>query len=253
MDYDFIATESGRRIAYRRQEGAGRPGIVFLPGLRSDMEGTKAVFLAEFCRENGLGYLRFDYSGHGRSSGRFEDGCIGDWAEDAAAAVNELTEGPQILVGSSMGGWIALLLSKSFPEKTAGVVGIAAAPDFTKDFIAAALSPDQARQFKLSGRVELPSEYDDEPTTITKRLIEDGNRNLVLESPLTLACPLILLQGTEDPDVDFRIALRLLEHADSPDSELILVHREGHRFSSDRCLKLISEACLRMVANAAAD
>ena len=217
------------------------------------MEGTKAQFLDRFCRKQGLAYLRFDYSGHGRSSGNFADGCIGEWAEDAAAAVNGLTDGPQFLVGSSMGGWIALLLAKRFPEKTAGIVGIAAAPDFTENFVAEAMSPEQFLQFEREGRVELPSEYDDEPTVITRRLIEDGGRNLIFTDPLTLPCPMILLQGTEDLDVDFRTALRLVEHARTPSSELVLVHGEGHRFSSDRCLELISDACLRMISATAAD
>lgn len=250
MEPEFITTETGRRIAYKCRAGIaqeGKPGIVFLPGLCSDMEGTKALFLDRFCNEKGLAYLRFDYSGHGKSSEHFTDGCIGDWAEDAAAAINLLTDCPQILVGSSMGGWIALLMARRFPEKIAGVVGIAAAPDFTINFVAENLSREESLKFESEGRIELFSEYDDEPLVLTKRLIEDGNRNLVLEEPLGLDCPMILLQGTDDRDVDFRTALRLIEHARTPDSELILVHGEDHRFSSDRCLKLISNACLRMI------
>ncbi|MDE0306714.1 MAG: alpha/beta hydrolase [Albidovulum sp.] len=255
MEQKFIATESGRRIAYVYRHGtgeAGQPAIVFLPGLRSNMEGTKALFLDNLCRDKGLAYLRFDYSGHGRSSGQFTDGCIGDWADDAAAAINGVTGRSLILVGSSMGGWIALLLAKRFPEKIAGIVGIAAAADFTKDFLAG-LSPEESEMLERDGRIELSSEYDDEPTVITQQLIDDGNRNLVLDEQLILSCPMILLHGTCDRDVDFRCSVRLIEHAQTPSSELTLVHGEGHRFSSDRCLELISNAVKRAVAGSATE
>ncbi|MEM6480119.1 MAG: alpha/beta hydrolase, partial [Pseudomonadota bacterium] len=138
----FLETGAGRRLAYHRLEGAG-PGVVFLGGFMSDMEGTKARHLEAWCQTRGRAFLRFDYTGHGQSSGRFEDGAIGDWAEDAEAALTALTEGAQIVVGSSMGGWIALLLAKRRPEKLAGLVTIAAAPDFTEDGYWAGFSPEE--------------------------------------------------------------------------------------------------------------
>ncbi len=129
---NYLTTPQGRRLAYDRVEGRG-PGIVFLHGFRSDMTGTKAEHLAAWARAEGRAFLRFDYSGHGQSSERFEDGAIGDWFEDAVTALTQLTDGPQVVVGSSMGGWIALLLARALPARFAGFVGIAAAPDFTED------------------------------------------------------------------------------------------------------------------------
>lgn len=236
----FIDRPQGRHLAYVLTPGT-TPGVVFLGGFRSDMTGTKATFLESWARARGQAFLRFDYSGHGASSGDFEAGCIGDWTEDAAAALDALTEGPQILVGSSMGGWIALLLARARPDRVAGVVGIAAAPDFTEDSMWAGMSADQRARLLAAGRLETPSEYSDEPYVITRRLIEDGRDQLVLRSPLTLACPLRLLHGTADADVEVAVALRLLGHAEAPDLRLTLVKGADHRFSSPEALDLIAE------------
>ena len=132
MQPDTLKTDQNRTLAYHKTDGAG-PGVVFLGGLKSDMEGTKALHLEAWARREGRAFLRFDYSGHGQSSGAFTEGCIGDWAEDAHAAITALTAGPQVLVGSSMGGWIACLVARACPGRVAGLVGIAAAPDFTED------------------------------------------------------------------------------------------------------------------------
>ena len=228
----------GRRLAYSQIEGAG-PGVVFLGGFSSDKEGTKALDLEQWARKAGRAYLRFDYSGHGESSGDFLDGTIGDWAGDAAAIVNALADGPQVLVGSSMGGWIALLLARRMPDRIAGLVTIAAAPDFTEDGYWARFSEDQKATLEAEGQIALPSGYSDEPYTITKRLIEDGRRNLVLRDPLPLPFPVRFLQGTEDEAVSTSTALRLLEHADGPDMRLLLVKGADHRFSDSSCLALI--------------
>ncbi|MDR5652191.1 alpha/beta hydrolase [Ruixingdingia sedimenti] len=238
---DFLTTPHGRRIAYHRTPGRG-PGVVFLGGFRSDMTGTKAVHLQDWAERTGRAFLRFDYSGHGASSGDFLDGAIGDWAEDAAAAIAALTEGPQVLVGSSMGGWIALLTARAMPERVAGLVGIAAAPDFTEDSMWAGFDTLQRRQLIEDGRVALPSDYADEPYIITRRLIGDGRRHLVLRAPLPLPFPVRLLQGTADTDVPVAVALRLLDHADSPDLRLTLVKGADHRFSTPDCLALIETA-----------
>ena len=154
----LLTTDQGRQIAYDMTEGRG-PTIVFLSGLKSDKEGTKAVHLEAWAKARGQGYLRFDYSGHGESSGEFTDGCIGDWHQDTAAAISSLTQGPLIVVGSSMGGWQALLLARAMPERIAGMVTIAAAPDFTEDGYWASFNADQKAALDVVGHVELPSDY----------------------------------------------------------------------------------------------
>ncbi len=228
-------------IAYHKLEGEG-PGVVFLGGFKSDMEGTKALYLEDWARANGRAFLRFDYSGHGSSSGDFLDGCIGDWARDAMAVIASLTEGPQVLVGSSMGGWISLLVCRSMPERVAGLVGIAAAPDFTEDSMWDGFDAAQRAALERDGRVELPSDYSDEPYVITRKLIEDGRKQLVLRDPLPLPFPVRLLQGTADTDVDVSVALRLLEHAQGEDIRLTLVKGADHRFSTPECLALVETA-----------
>ena len=238
---EFLDGPQGRRIAFERQAGQG-PGVVFLGGFKSDMRGSKAEHLAQWAAREGRAFLRFDYSGHGESSGNFEDGCIGDWAADAMAAVTALTDGPQVLVGSSMGGWISLLVARAMPERVAGLVGIAAAPDFTEDGYWAAATPAQREALLRDGRWELPSEYSDAPYVITRHLIEDGRNHLVLRTPLDLPFPVRLLQGTADADVPMDWALRLLDHAQSPDMRLVLVKGADHRFSTPECLGLIGTA-----------
>ena len=240
---EYLDLGSARRLAFHRIAAAGggasAPGVVFLGGFRSDMTGTKATWLDAWARERGRAFLRFDYRGHGASSGDFLDGAIGDWADDAAEAVARLTDGPQILVGSSMGGWIALLLTKRMPGRLAGLVGIAAAPDFTEDSMWAEMGEAERRQLLEAGRIEQPSDYSDEPYVITRRLIEDGRRHLVLRSPLALPFPVRLLHGAADTDVPVSVALRLLEHADCPDARLTLVKGADHRFSGPRELAIL--------------
>ncbi|GGE10838.1 Pimeloyl-ACP methyl ester carboxylesterase [Gemmobacter megaterium] len=238
---EYLTTPQGRRIAYHRTKGAG-PGVVFLGGFRSDMTGTKAMALEDWAGRTGRAFVRFDYSGHGASSEAFLDGCIGDWAEDAVAAITALTQGPQVLVGSSMGGWIALLAAKALPERVAGLVGIAAAPDFTEDSMWAGFSDSQKLALTTSGQLDLPSDYSDAPYVITRKLIEDGRQRLVLRDPLPLPMPVRLLQGTADTDVPPAVALRLMDHAESPDLRLTLVKGADHRFSTPDCLALIEAA-----------
>lgn len=236
----FLETPQGRRLAYHRLDGDG-PCVVFLGGLKSDMQGTKAVFLEDWARRQGRAFLRFDYSGHGESSGDFSDGCIGDWAQDSLAAVTALADGPIVPVGSSMGGWQALLLAREMPERVAGLVTIAAAPDFTEDGYWASFTDAQKQQLDAEGQVELPSDYM-EPYVITRRMIDDGRNQLVLRSALNLPFPTRFLQGTADTAVSVATAVRLLEHAQGPDMELKLVKDADHRFSDDKCLKLMVEA-----------
>lgn len=239
---DFLETAQGRRLAYHLTPGAG-PVVVFLGGLKSDMEGTKALHLEAWAQARGQAYLRFDYSGHGESSGTFEEGCIGDWHEDTLAAIDALTEGQIVPVGSSMGGWQSLLLARARPERIAGLVTIAAAPDFTEDSYWAGFSDAQKQQLEEVGQVELPSDYM-EPYVVTRRMIEDGRKRLVLRAPLALPFPVRCLQGTADSAVSTETALRLLDHAECPDMRLTLVKDADHRFSDGPCLGLIEAAVL---------
>lgn len=237
---ESLETPQGRRLAYHRIAGTG-PGVVFLGGFMSDMQGTKAVYLENWARSRGLGFLRFDYSGHGRSSGAFTEGCIGDWFQDALAVIDGLTQGPQILVGSSMGGWLSLLCARSIPERLAGLVTIAAAPDFTEDSMWASFSAGQKAELVSRGRLELPSDYG-APYVITRRLVEEARDHLILRAPLALPFPVRFLQGTDDTDVDMSVALRLLDHATGPNMRLTLVKGADHRFSDPACLRLITDS-----------
>jgi pimeloyl-ACP methyl ester carboxylesterase len=244
----YLETQEGRRIGYDRTAGRG-PGVVFLGGFRSDKEGTKALALEAWARAAGRAFLRFDYSGHGASSGDFVEGCIGDWFEDARAAILSLTEGPQVLVGSSMGGWISLLMARAHPGKVAGLVTVAAAPDFTEDMWEG-FSAEDRRALAAEGQVALPSDYSDAPYVITRRLIEEGRGRLVLRTPLPLPMPVRMLQGTADRDVPVAVALRLLDHAEGPDLRLTLVKGADHRFSEPDCLRLIEAALAEVIARA---
>lgn len=248
MPPSYLTTPDGRRIAYRQTPGSA-PGVVFLGGFKSDMEGTKALWLEDRARDAGRAFLRLDYSGHGASSGAFTDGSIGDWMADARAVIEAVTTGPQILVGSSMGGWIALLLTRAIPERVAGLVTVAAAPDFTEDAMWAGFDADQRAALSSDGQVALPSEYGD-PYVITRRLIEDGRDHLVLRRPLDLPLPARFLQGTADADVDISVALALLDHATGPDMRLTLVKGADHRFSDSDCLALIATAIEEVIARA---
>ena len=229
-----------RHLAYDQVSGEA-PGVVFLGGFRSDKEGIKARHLEQWAVERGRAYLRFDYSGHGQSSGEFSDGCVGDWAEDAAAIISNLTDGPQVLVGSSMGGWISMLIAREMPNKVAALVTVAAAPDFTEDSLWASFSDAQKSQLMIAGQIEMKSDYAPYTYVITRRLIEDGRNQLILRSRLVLPFPTRFLHGTADNDVDATVALRLLEHVQGEDVRLILVKEADHRFSSPGCLKLMTD------------
>ena len=232
---EFLDGPHGQ-LAYHRTEGQG-PGVVFLGGFRSDMQGTKALWLEDWAKARGRAFLRFDYSGHGESEGAFEDGSIGDWLADATAAITALTEGPQVLVGSSMGGWLSLLVARNLPGRIAGLVTIAAAPDFTERGFWPEFSETERAELMREGRLLRPSDYG-EPYVITRRLIEDGRDHLVLSHPLALPFPARFLQGTADEDVPAEWATDLLAHAEGQDMRLVLVKGADHRFSTPDCLDL---------------
>ena len=237
---EYFTTSENRRIAYCKTAGTG-PGVVFCGGYKSDMEGSKALALEAWAKRTGRAFLRFDYSGHGQSEGAFEDGAIGDWYEDARDIILALTEGPQIVVGSSMGGWISLLLAREHPEKLAALVTIAAAPDFTEDSFWAGFTPEQKRELEEVGHIDLPSDYD-APYRVTRRLVNEGRNRLVLRAPLPLPFPVRFLQGTADTSVSIDTATRLLAQADGADMRLTLVKGADHSFSTPECLAMIETA-----------
>lgn len=237
---NFLAGPNGR-LAYERLAGAA-PGIVWLGGFKSDMTGTKAGFLAGWARKKARAFLRFDYSGHGASEGVFEEGCVSAWTADALAAFDALTQGPQILVGSSMGGWIASLVALERPGRVAGIVFIAPAPDFTEELMWKTMSEAERERLMREGRIEEPSQYADEPTVITKKLIEDGRKNLILGGPVSIHCPVRILQGMADPDVPWRHALRFAEALESKDVAITLTKTGDHRLSTPADLERIAKA-----------
>ena len=197
----------GVELAWAKLAGRG-PTVVFLPGFNSDMQGSKATSLRDWCAAHGQAMLRLDYSGHGASGGAFTDGSIGRWMLDAMAVIESEIEGDLLLVGSSMGGWIALLLARALAGRVAGLVGIAAAPDFTERLMWQSMTPGERATIARQGYLDVPSEYGD-PYRITLRLIEDGRKHLLLDGPIPLTCPVRLLQGQRDADVPWETALLL--------------------------------------------
>ncbi|MDB5397356.1 MAG: hypothetical protein JWM91_4862 [Rhodospirillales bacterium] len=224
-------------LAYCVTAGAG-PGIVFLGGFGSDMTGTKATALEEAALRRGHAFLRLDYSGHGQSEGRFVDGTIGEWFADALAVFDAVTEGPQIVVGSSMGGWIALLLARARAERVKALVGIAAAPDFTARLLNGDLSETQCETLLTDGVLYRPSEYGD-PMPITRKLVEDGANHLLLEGPIPFSGPVRLLHGQGDGDVPWQLSLRIAERLKSDDVRVTLIKDGDHRLSRPQDLALL--------------
>lgn len=244
---DFIDVGEGpsaRKIAVRSRRGQG-PGLVWLGGFKSDMQGGKAVALDAWAGEHGRAAVRFDYSGHGESSGDFADGTIGRWLEDSVAVVERFCEGPQILIGSSMGGWMALLLAREIrkrqekPEANqqakaslAGLVLIAPAPDFTEELMWKTFSPEVKKEIETKGFWLRPSDYGDgSPYPITRNLIEEGRNHLVLGSAIDLGCPVRILQGARDPDVPWQHAFALTHRLPADDVVLTLIQDGDHRLS----------------------
>ena len=239
---------AGERLAWRAVDGRG-PTLVWLGGFRSDMAGTKAEALARWAEANGRALLRFDYSGHGESSGDFSDGTIGRWRDDALAVVDRLTDGPLVLVGSSMGGWIAGLVALARPERLAGLVLIAPAPDFTEMLMWAAFSPDQRRAVEVEGRWDQPSEYGG-TYPITRGLIEDGRRWRLLPGPVPITAPVRILQGGADADVPWRHALQFAEAIESADLVFSLIKDGDHRLSRPQDLARLIAAVEEVTGSA---
>ena len=228
-------------IAYRRVDGK-TPGVIFLGGFMSDMTGTKASALEAHCRQTGRAFVRFDYSGHGASGGAFEEGTIGRWRDDALAVLDRVARGPQVLVGSSMGGWIMLLAALARPGRVAGLVGVAAAPDFTEDLVWATLDDEGRRTLAETGRIVLPCDYGEDPYPVTLGLIEEGRDHLLLRAPIAIDRPIHLLQGMADADVPWRTALAIAERATSERVTVELVKDGDHRLSRERDLARLCAA-----------
>ncbi|MBK8174529.1 MAG: alpha/beta hydrolase [Rhodospirillales bacterium] len=236
-----LPDDDGAFIAYHRTPGL-RPGVVFLTGYMSDMTGQKALRLEEHCRSHDRAFVRFDYFGHGASFGAFTDGTIGRWADDAIRVLDQLTDGPQVLVGSSLGGWIMLLAARARPQRIAGLLGVAAAPDFTEDLILPVLSPGERRTLERDGVVPMFSPYDPQPTPVAQRLLVEAREHLVLRQPIALQCPVRLIHGMRDPDVPWKTALRLADCLVGDDIEITLVKAGDHRLSTPGDLDRLCDA-----------
>jgi pimeloyl-ACP methyl ester carboxylesterase len=239
-EFMILARSDGATIAYHRLAGAA-PGIVFLGGFCSAMTGTKALFLEDYCRRRGRAYVRFDYFAHGQSSGDFAAGTISRWRDDAVSVIDSLTEGPQILVGSSMGGWLMVLAALARRERVAALVGIAAAADFTTDLLPTRLSDTQLRTLYDKGRLVLPSPYEPAGYLYTRALVEDGDRNLVLRDTIPLTCPVRLLHGMADESVPWQQSLKLAERLAGADVTLALIKDGDHRLSRDADLARLAD------------
>lgn len=239
------------RIEYEKLPGK-KPGIMFLCGFRSDMTGVKAMALHDYCRARGREFVRFDYSGHGASGGVFEEGSIGAWKDDALSVLDEVTEGRQVMVGSSMGGWIMTLAAMARPERVAGLLGIASAPDFTENMIWNKLPQVEREKLMKEGIVHLPSCYGSEPYPITSKLVEEGRRHLVLGGEIPVSCPVRLIHGMDDEDVPFETSIKLSAAMKSPDIEVRLVKGGNHRMSEPQDIRLMLETLDEVVYAAGA-
>ena len=234
-------TREGAKLAWRKISGAG-PTVVWLGGFASDMTGTKAQALAEWAERTGRTFLRFDYFGHGASEGDFRDGTITRWRADALAVIDELTEGPLVLVGSSMGGWVACLAALSRPERVKAMVLIAPAPDFTEKLMKPGIPADGLAAIERDGFWVRPSEYDDFGYPITKGLLEDGARWQILDGPIAIGCPVRILQGGADPDVPWGHSLHLVLALEGRDVTYTLIKNGDHRLSRPQDIERLLDA-----------
>jgi pimeloyl-ACP methyl ester carboxylesterase len=244
--HGFLERPDGAKLAWRRVAGEG-PTVLWLGGFRSDMAGTKAEALADWARASGRAYLRFDYFGHGESEGDFALGTITRWREDALVVLDELVEGPAVLVGSSMGGWIACLAAMARPERVAAMVLVAPAPDFTEKLMAPEIPPQGRADLRARGVWLRPSAYGD-PYPITRALLEDGARWSILPGPVPIEVPVRILQGGADPDVPWRHALELAQGLNGEDVVFTLIKDGDHRLSRpqdiERLIAAVAELAL---------
>jgi pimeloyl-ACP methyl ester carboxylesterase len=244
--FERLSRGDGETIAYLRVRGKS-PGVVWCGGLKSDMTGTKAQTLHAWAECNTRAFVRFDYFGHGASSGEFRNGTISRWRDDTLAVLDDLCDGPQVLVGSSMGGWVALLVAQARPDLVKALVLIAPAPDFTEALMWAEMPPDVQRQIMETGMWQRPSAYGEEAYPITRALIEDGRCNLVLGGPIRFDGPVRILQGMKDPDVPWQHAMRLVDRL-SGNPKITLIKNGDHRLSTPADLTLLTETLDGVIA-----
>lgn len=249
-----LKRQDGHTLAYAQLKGRddSKPGVIFLSGFKSDMQGSKALFLETLCRRERLSYLRFDYFGHGQSSGAFTDGCISRWLGDTLHVIDELTTGPQIIIGSSMGGWLMLLAALKRPQRLYALLGIASAPDFTENLIWNALKPEEQKTILDHGVFHLPTEYCNDPAAessypITRLLIEDGRNHMLLGDPISITCPVRLIHGMNDADVPPEVSLKILERIASKDATATFLKSGDHRMSSPDALALLEKTFMELI------
>lgn len=225
-------------IAYNRfdKKNKSLPEVLFLGGFKSDMTGTKATYLQELCQNRDQTFTRFDYFGHGLSSGEFTQGTIGLWLDDTLAMIDQVTERPLILIGSSMGGWLMILAALARPTRIHALIGIASAPDFTEELIWASLTESQRSAFLSQGIIQTPSQYENQGFPITLQLVEEGRSHLVLSKTLPIQCPVHLIHGSADRDVPSDLSLRLSQKVESPEVTLTLIKDGDHRLNTPLAL-----------------
>jgi pimeloyl-ACP methyl ester carboxylesterase len=242
----FLQT-SREKLAYKYHSVDSQPTLMFLPGFASDMSGNKATYLESLALEKGWGYLSLDYSGHGQSGGEFTDGTIGHWANNARDVILHTQAQNLVIVGSSMGGWIMLITALALPDRIKGLIGIAAAPDFTEYRVWNAMTPAERDVFKHLGRLIVPSDYTGEGLTITYQLIEEARNHLLLDKPIEISAPVRLLQGMLDEDVPPSHTMKLMEKLNSPDVQTILIKDGDHRLSRPHQLKILANAIVSVL------
>lgn len=248
MSCSFIQV-AGRTIAYHHFKGCSeKPAVIFCGGYMSDMEGSKALFFEEFCKSQNISFIRFDYSGHGQSSEKFTDGTIGSWTEDAVGIVEELISGDFIIIGSSMGGWIGLLLGEKYSARVTAFIGIAAAPDFTRDLMWNGYDEAIKTQLRETGVYLEPSEYSDEPYHISYEFITEADQHLILERGINLTCPVRLFHGCEDEDVPPEWASKISSAVASDDVISMMIKKGNHRLSTAADLKRYASEILELIS-----
>ncbi len=243
---EYLTTGQGRKIAYRHNKGRA-PTVVFLCGFRSDMTSTKATTLMDWCVSNDRDMLCFDYSGHGQSSGVFAEGSIGNWLEDAIAVFELLGEKEKILVGSSMGGWIAFLLALRKKLQVAGIITLACAADFVSDILIPALSAADRESLNHTGVTFIPSEYEDRPYAIGQTLLDDPGQFEILKGPIELDCPVDLIHGLEDRHIPWETSLKAIQRLTGSQSRLTLIKDASHRLSRPEDLEVITRLLTEMI------
>ncbi len=247
MGISYLHLEDDQRLAYIKKDGRS-PGVIFVHGFRSDMNGTKAQFLEQVCLAENRQMTRFDCFGHGQSSGGFEQGTISQWVKNVTDILTHLTQGPQILIGSSMGAWLALRAAALYPSRIAGIITLAAAPDFTEELFWPSLNDIQRQSLEREGICYVKSNESDSSYPITRELIEDGRKHLILTSSLSLDCPVTLIHGMEDHDVPYHYSIKLAHIITSNNISITLRKKSDHRLSSLEDLTVLGSHLRHMFA-----